>query len=101
MTIEVKVKTIGQLQSGDKKDGSGKWYAREVVLEANDGSMYPDEFVVRISGDSAENCTLKEGGAYGAEICFSTREYNGRKFQDVYLRNIKALSATADDDRPF
>jgi len=88
MKIEVKVKAIGDLQSDDKKDGSGKWYARDVVLTANDGSMYPDEFPVRITGDFAQNCSLNIGDVCEADISFSTHAYNGKVYQDLYLRNI-------------
>ena len=93
MQIEVKVKSIANLQSGDKKDGSGKWYARDIVLVCNDGSMYPDEFVVRITGEFAQNCTLNENTVYDADISFSQRRYQDKVFQDLYLRNIKVSEA--------
>lgn len=92
MKILVKIGAIGGLQSGPKKDGSGDWYARDIVLVANDDSMYPDEFCVRITNDFAKNCTLEKDKVYEADISFSKREYNGRIFQDLYLRNIMGAS---------
>lgn len=97
MQIEVKVKSIGSLQSGDKKDGSGKWYARDIVLVCNDGSMYPDEFPVHVTGDTAQNGSIREGQAYLADISFSKREYKDRMYPELYLRNL----GESQKDKPF
>ena len=96
MKLKVKIEAIGELQKGTKKDG-GEWYARDIVLVENDGSMYPDQFVVRITNDLAKDCTLSKDKAYEGDISFSKREYNGRLFQDLYLRNIKE----DESEKPF
>jgi len=108
MNLKVKIEAIGELQKGTKKDGSGDWYARDLVLVENDGSMYPDQFVVRITNDFAKDCTLSKEKVYEADISFSKREYNGRLFQDLYLRNIKSLTPNPsplgegdEEERPF
>lgn len=89
MVIKVKVKTIGNLQEGDKRDGTGKWYARDIVLTVQDGSMYPDEFVVRLTKDHALNCNLSKDAVYSADISFSIRDFNGRQYQDSWLRKLE------------
>ena len=53
MKIKVKIKTIGHLEHGPKRDGSGNWSARNLILE-EDGSMYPDRFATRVSGEAAD-----------------------------------------------
>lgn len=97
MKIEVKIKSVGSLMSGQKKDGSGTWHARDLILECNDGSMYPDEFVVRVTGAVAQSESLATGNCYLADISFSTRAYNGRVYQDLYLRNLE----NSQSEEPF
>lgn len=91
MVLQVKVKSIGNLQEGDKRDGSGKWYARDVVFAVNDGSMYPDEFLIRLTKDFAQNCPLSVNSLYNADISFSIDNYNGRQFQSSWLRKIEEI----------
>lgn len=97
MKVEVKIKSVGELTSGQKKDGSGTWFARDVILESNDGSLYPDEFVIRATGALAQSNSLAEGLCYLADISFSKREWNGRYFADIYLRNLEA----SQKENPF
>lgn len=84
--------------SGQKKDGSGTWYARELVLECNDGNMYPDEFIVRVTGAVAQSDSLATGNCYLADISFSTRAYNGRVYQDLYLRSLTPSPSKGEGD---
>lgn len=91
MKIKVKIKTIGHLEHGPKRDGSGNWSARNLILE-EDGSMYPDRFATRVSGEAAENFQWQEGTIALATISFSVREHNGNIYQDVYLKNLETLS---------
>ena len=89
MKVKVRIKSIGNLESGNKKEGSGHWAARTMVLE-EDGLLYPDRFAVRLTGEAAENLQWKEGEYATATLSFSTREYNGRHLQDVYLKNLES-----------
>lgn len=89
MKVKVRIKAIGNLESGSKKDGSGHWSARTMVLE-EDGQLYPDRFAVRLTGEAADNLQWKEGDYALATMSFSTRENNGRHYQDVYLKNLES-----------
>ncbi len=102
MILEVFLKSVGELQSDEKRDGSGKWYARDLVFEANDNTLYRDTFVVRYTGEKAIEPALEVGKLYQAEISFSTRNYGERTFQDMWLRNLVAVDApNAEEDKPF
>lgn len=87
MKIKVKIKSVGKIQHGQKKDGSGIWSARDIVLEEV-GSLHPDVFVARISGSTADNFQWQEGDIATASLMFSTREFNDRIFQDIYLADL-------------
>lgn len=89
MKVKVRIKTIGNLETGNKKEG-GTWAARSMVLE-EDGQLYPDRFAVRLTGEGAENLQWKEGDYALATLSFTTREYNGRHLQDVYLKNLNLI----------
>lgn len=105
MKLEVKIKTIGMLQSGDKKDGSGKWFARDLILETADGSMYPDEFVVRVTGSTAEKGEFEQNQLYQADISLYTREFKGRFYQDSWLRDLTLIDTQGnkkqEDNLPY
>lgn len=90
MKLKVKIKRIGAIERGQKRDGSGTWCARTIIL-TEDASLYPDEFTARISGEAAENLQWQEGNTAMATLSFSVREHNGNIYQDVYLRNLEAL----------
>lgn len=101
MIMEVFLKSVGDLQSDEKRDGSGKWYARDLILEANDNTLYRDTFVVRYTGEKAIEPALEVGKLYQVEISFSTRSYAERTFQDMWLRNLVAVDAPKGVDEPF
>ena len=89
MTIDARIKAIGPLQSGDKKDGSGKWFSKDIVLEICDGTRFPDEYVVRLTGDNAQSPDIEEGKLCQADVSFSSREYKGRYYQDAWVRSLE------------
>ena len=88
MKIKVRIKTVGKIERGEKRDGSGTWCARTIILE-EDGSLYPDRFVTRISGEAAENFQWEEGSTAMATLSFSVREHNERMFQEIFLSNLE------------
>ena len=92
MKIRVKIKTIGPIESGEKRDG-GTWKARNLLLE-EDGQFNADRFLVRLSGEKAENFQWQEGDVVDATIYFNVRtgEQTGRQFQDLYLANLEQLT---------
>jgi len=98
MLLEVTIKTIGALQSGEKKDGTGQWFAKDLVLEVNDGTRYPDEFAVRLTGENAQSDELKEGQTCMADISFSAREYKGRMYQDSWVRSLSPTAPPSLSD---
>lgn len=91
MKIRVKIKTLGPVESGQKRDG-GNWTARNLILE-EDGSYNPDRFIVRVSGERAENFQWQEGDVVDATIYFNVRtgEQSGRQYQDLYLANLESV----------
>ncbi len=101
MNKEVFLKAISELQSGDKKDGSGKWYARDIVLEVNDKTLYRDTFVVRYTGEKAVECKLEVGKRYHAEISFSVRSTGNRTWQDMWLKRLEIVEETPQEEEPF
>ena len=88
MKVKVRIKSIGNLETGNKKEG-GTWAARTMVLE-EDGQLYPDRFAVRLTGEAAESLQWKEGDYALATLSFSAREHDGRHYQDVYLKNLES-----------
>lgn len=92
MKIRVKIKTIGPIESGEKRDG-GTWKARNLLLE-EDGQFNADRFLVRLSGEKAENFQWQEGDVVTATIYFNVRmsDQTGRQFQDLYLANLEQLT---------
>lgn len=106
MKQKVTIQKLFPVQTGEKKDGTGMWKSRDAILKADDGAMYSDLFVVSIRGDKCEDGSLVEGGTYWAEISFGTREYNGKVYEELWLRNLKSLTPDASplgegDDEPF
>lgn len=102
MNRNVFLKAVGELQSGDKKDGSGKWYARDIVVEANDNTLYRDTFVVRYTGEKAIEPAIQVGKLYQAEIVFATRTNGERVYQDLWLKSLTPVeSANKDSNEPF
>ena len=89
MKIKVKIKKIGSIEHGTRRDGSGTWSARSIILE-EEGSLYPDTFVVRVSGEKAETLQWKVGDNALATLDFSVRENNEKMYQDVFLKNLEA-----------
>lgn len=100
MNKEVFVKSVSDLQSGDKKDGSGKWYARDIVLQANDNTLYRDEFLVRITGEDAKTAQIDVGRLYMAEMSFSVRQREERTYQEIWLKSLMPATNPAESFLP-
>ena len=91
MKIRVKIKTIGPVETGKKRDG-GDWTARNLLLE-EDGQFNADRFLVRVNGEKATDFQWKEGDVVDATIYFNVRtsDQTGRQYQDLYLANLEQV----------
>lgn len=98
MIIDARIKSIGSLQSGEKRDGSGKWFSKDIVLEICDGTRFPDEYVVRLTGENAQNPEIEEGKLCQADVSFSSREYKGRYYQDAWVRSLEVVKVTTQSE---
>lgn len=101
MFIEVFLKSVGELQTKQKKDGSGMYTTRDIVLQVNDNSLYRDEFLIRLGGEKAESFNHEKGKLYSAEISFSVRTYEDKVYQELWLKNITPVDGLNKDNDPF
>ena len=81
----MKVVKLLPTQSGvSQKDGK-PWKSREVVLEAVQNALHPDQFVARLFGDAVDKFTAQEGDTLDVALHHRVREYNGRYYGDVSI----------------
>ena len=82
---KMKVVKLLPTQSGvSQKDGK-PWKSREVVLEAVQNALHPDQFVARLFGDAVDKFTAQEGDTLDVALHHRVREYNGRYYGDVSI----------------
>lgn len=88
MTSKVKIKKIYDLERGMKRDGSGEWRSRVMVLE-DAGNLNPDERPVKCFGSDAENFPWHEGDIVIASWRERAPEFNGRVYQENTLVDMR------------
>lgn len=88
MFIEVLLKAVGEPQTKPKRDGSGDYVTRDIVLQANENSLFRDEFLIRLSGEKASAFNYECSKIYIAEICFSVRTYDNKVYQELWLKSF-------------
>lgn len=72
-------------QSGVNQQTGNSWKSREVVLEAVQNAVHPDQYVARLFGDAVDKFTAKEGDVLGVALYHKVREYNGRYYGEVNI----------------
>ena len=82
----LKVKRIMPLQTGVSERGEGK--SREVVLEEIDERIqYPNQYVVRFTGDRVNQLdSIKEGDTVTCHWSSRVREFKTRDGRDVAVQ---------------
>ena len=82
----LKVKRIMPLQTGVSE--RGEWKSREVVLEEIDERIqYPNQYVVRFTGDRVNQLdSIKEGDTVTCHWSSRVREFKTRDVRDVAVQ---------------
>ena len=82
----LKVKKIMPLQTGVSE--RGEWKSREVVLEEIDERIqYPNQYVVRFTGDRVNQLdSIKEGDTVTCHWSSRVREFKTRDGRDVAVQ---------------
>ena len=82
----LKVKRIMPLQTGVSE--RGEWKSREVVLEENDERIqYPNQYVVRFTGDRVNQLdSIKEGDTVTCHWSSRVREFKTRDGRAVAVQ---------------
>ena len=82
----LKVKKMMPLQTGVSE--RGEWKSREVVLEEIDERIqYPNQYVVRFSGDRVNQLdSIKEGDTVTCHWSSRVREFNTRDGREVAVQ---------------
>ncbi|MCI6118036.1 MAG: DUF3127 domain-containing protein [Prevotella sp.] len=82
----LKVKRIMPLQTGVSE--RGEWKSREVVLEEIDERIqYPNQYVVRFTGDRVNQLdSIKEGDTVTCHWSSRVREFKTRDGRDVAVQ---------------
>ena len=82
----MKVKRIMPLQTGVSE--RGEWKSREVVLEEIDERIqYPNQYVVRFTGDRVNQLdSIKEGDTVTCHWSSRVREFKTRDGRDVAVQ---------------
>ena len=82
----LKVKKMMPLQTGVSE--RGEWKSREVVLEEIDERIqYPNQYVVRFSGDRVNQLdSIKEGDTVTCHWSSRVREFKTRDGRDVAVQ---------------
>jgi len=95
--MEYTIEKVSAIKEGNK-DGE-QWKTIDVVLKETEGE-YPNSFVANLfkSGEYIKMVdsfavTYPVGQVVEAELKFTTKEYNGRDFQNVNLWSIKKVES--------
>lgn len=83
--IQVKIMKLLDVQSGVSQKDGNPWKSREVVIEAVQNAMYPDQFVARLFGDAVDKFTAQEGETLNVALHHRVREYNGKYYGEVRI----------------
>ena len=101
-TIKGTIKYLMDEQTGTSKTGRD-WYSREFVLEENDEG-FVHEIPLKAFGPNAHQLdTAKVGDRITVDFRLGGREYNGRWYLDVNVRDIRPerqAPAPASVDEP-
>ena len=89
--IQVKIMKLLDVQSGVSQKDGNPWKSREVVIEAVQNAMYPDQFVARLFGDAVDKFTAKEGEVLGVALYHKVEEYNGRYFGKTSIVDFEGI----------
>ena len=77
---KMKVVKLLATQSGVSQKDGRPWKSREVVLEAVQNALHPDQYVARLFGDAVDKFTAQEGDTLDIALHHRVEEYNGRFF---------------------
>lgn len=84
------VELVSQGETRTFNDHQGKPFnMREVVVRTLE--EYPQTFVAATFGKLA-GCTFAPGDLLIADLGFTVREYDGRKYQDVTARHLRKIN---------
>lgn len=82
---KMKVVKLLATQSGVSQQTGNPWKSREVVLEAVQNAIHPDQYVARLFGDAVDKFTAKEGDVLGVALHHRVEEYQGRYFGRTFI----------------
>lgn len=87
MEIKGKIIKVFPLQTGTSKSGT-EWQKREFIIEEDFGS-YPNSLCITAFGERvAQLDAVSEGEVVRAHFDTTTREYNGRYYNNINLWEI-------------
>jgi hypothetical protein len=92
--IEVsgKVNMLGQLQSGEGKNGS--WVRQDLIIETDD--QFPKKICLSCWGDkAAEAKSFATGEKIKASVNLESREFNGRWYTDVRVWKFDRIGGSS------
>ena len=93
MLVRGEIRKIYPIQEGVSQQGNS-WKKQEFILSYYETptERYPDSVVLSIMNDTIDELKLKEGDKIEAIIYHTTREYNGRAYNDVRGSHIKHIT---------
>jgi hypothetical protein len=92
--IEVsgKVTMLGQLQSGEGKNGT--WVRQDLIIETDD--QFPKKLCLSCWGDkAAEAKSFATGEKIKASVNLESREFNGRWYTDVRVWKFDKIGTSS------
>lgn len=92
-----KVLEAGDIRQGHSERSGKDWQAQDVVLEeVTDDTPYPNSFTTSLTGSDMK-VDLQAGDELECTPFIMAREWNGRHYNEVRVRNVTHLVK----DRPF
>ena len=91
MTIELQIKELLPIQSGNSSSGK-EWKKREVVGQT--GGQYPKDVCVTLWGKTVDSFKGQPGDRVVFHVEVSSREYNNRWYTEVKAWKFEAKDAT-------
>lgn len=90
---------VGDLRHGTSEKTGQEWQAQDVALEElNEQAQYPESLATSLQNEDAA-LGLREGDCIECTPFIRAREYNGKYYNEVRVRNVVPLRG--QDARPF
>lgn len=95
------IASVAQVTSGLKQDGS-TWSRQDFVFEffENYSDQWPQRVLLSVMNDRINALNLQRGEKVKVNFTLGTREWNGRVFQDVRLREISKVDENGNAIQP-